>query len=124
MHRLKMILSIFFLYEDKKLLSPHHALLIVQMCISTILNTIRQVCGDPSKPVQTRRQLATDLEMFRSTEGRSLCCSDGHQNGISYWSAKKEVYVAQLDGFVKPGYQEKVYRLKKALYGLKQAPRA
>nr|GEY15021.1 retrovirus-related Pol polyprotein from transposon TNT 1-94 [Tanacetum cinerariifolium] len=36
---------------------------------------------------------------------------------------KKEVYVAQPDGFVDPGHLEKVYRLRKALYGLKQAPR-
>ncbi|GJY34676.1 retrovirus-related pol polyprotein from transposon TNT 1-94 [Tanacetum coccineum] len=37
---------------------------------------------------------------------------------------KKEVYVAQLDGFVDPYHLEKVYRLRKALYGLKQALRA
>ncbi|GKF92357.1 retrovirus-related pol polyprotein from transposon TNT 1-94, partial [Tanacetum coccineum] len=39
-------------------------------------------------------------------------------------SLKEEVYVKQPDGFVDPGHQEKVYRLRKALYGLKQAPRA
>nr|GEV39875.1 Gag-Pol polyprotein [Tanacetum cinerariifolium] len=37
---------------------------------------------------------------------------------------KKEVYVAQPDGFVDHVHQENVYRLRKALYGLKQAPRA
>ncbi|KAK8936281.1 hypothetical protein KSP39_PZI013961 [Platanthera zijinensis] len=37
---------------------------------------------------------------------------------------EEEVYVCQPEGFVKPGEEEKVYRLKKALYGLKQAPRA
>nr|GFD08926.1 retrovirus-related Pol polyprotein from transposon TNT 1-94 [Tanacetum cinerariifolium] len=37
---------------------------------------------------------------------------------------KKEVYVAQLNGFVDPGLPKKVYRLRKALYRLKQAPRA
>ncbi|GJU96549.1 ribonuclease H-like domain-containing protein [Tanacetum coccineum] len=37
---------------------------------------------------------------------------------------KKEVYVAQPDGFIDPDHSEKVYRLRKALYGLKQAPRA
>nr|GEV58069.1 copia protein [Tanacetum cinerariifolium] len=37
---------------------------------------------------------------------------------------KKEIYVAQPDGFVDPNHPEKVYRLRKALYGLKQAPRA
>nr|GEV96226.1 retrotransposon protein, putative, Ty3-gypsy subclass [Tanacetum cinerariifolium] len=37
---------------------------------------------------------------------------------------KKEVYVAQPDGFVDPDHPDKVYRQWKALYGLKQAPRA
>ncbi|GJS13580.1 ribonuclease H-like domain-containing protein [Tanacetum coccineum] len=37
---------------------------------------------------------------------------------------KKEVHVAQPDGFVDPDHPEKVYRLRKAIYGLKQAPRA
>ncbi|GKE70232.1 retrovirus-related pol polyprotein from transposon TNT 1-94 [Tanacetum coccineum] len=37
---------------------------------------------------------------------------------------KKEVYVAQPEGFVDPDYPEKVYLLRKALYGLEQAPRA
>ncbi|GJR69759.1 retrovirus-related pol polyprotein from transposon TNT 1-94 [Tanacetum coccineum] len=37
---------------------------------------------------------------------------------------KKEVYVAQPDGFLDPYHPEKVYHLRKALYGLKQAPRA
>nr|GEV67882.1 hypothetical protein [Tanacetum cinerariifolium] len=37
---------------------------------------------------------------------------------------KKEVYVAQPDGFIDLDHPEKVYRLRKALYGLNQAPRA
>ncbi|GKB20731.1 retrovirus-related pol polyprotein from transposon TNT 1-94, partial [Tanacetum coccineum] len=37
---------------------------------------------------------------------------------------KKEVYVAQPDGFVDLDHPDKVYRLRKALYGMKQAPRA
>ncbi|KAJ9552465.1 hypothetical protein OSB04_016510 [Centaurea solstitialis] len=37
---------------------------------------------------------------------------------------KEEVYVTQPEGFIKPGNENKVYRLVKALYGLKQAPRA
>nr|GEY25463.1 ribonuclease H-like domain, reverse transcriptase, RNA-dependent DNA polymerase [Tanacetum cinerariifolium] len=37
---------------------------------------------------------------------------------------KEEVYVTQLEGFKKPGNENKVYRYVKALYGLKQAPRA
>ena len=36
----------------------------------------------------------------------------------------EEVYVSQPEGFIVPGKEEHVYRLKKALYGLKQAPRA
>lgn len=36
----------------------------------------------------------------------------------------EEVYVAQPEGFVKKGQEQKVYKLIKALYGLRQAPRA
>jgi hypothetical protein len=36
----------------------------------------------------------------------------------------KEVYVAQLPGFVDDDNKHKVFRLRKALYGLRQAPRA
>lgn len=32
----------------------------------------------------------------------------------------EEVYVAQLEGFVKEGEEDKVYKLYKALYGLRQ----
>ena len=37
---------------------------------------------------------------------------------------EEEVYVEQPLGFVIPGSESKVCRLRKALYGLKQAPRA
>nr|GEY21971.1 retrovirus-related Pol polyprotein from transposon TNT 1-94 [Tanacetum cinerariifolium] len=37
---------------------------------------------------------------------------------------KKEVYIAQPEGFVDPDHPKKFYQLRKALYGLKQAPRA
>ncbi|GKB26996.1 retrovirus-related pol polyprotein from transposon TNT 1-94 [Tanacetum coccineum] len=37
---------------------------------------------------------------------------------------EEKVYVEQPQGYVIPGAEHKVYRLKKALYGLKQAPRA
>lgn len=36
----------------------------------------------------------------------------------------QDVYIEQLEGYVKKGQEEKVYRLMKDLYGLMQAPRA
>nr|GEX85180.1 ribonuclease H-like domain-containing protein [Tanacetum cinerariifolium] len=64
---------------------------------------LEQVRRNPSKQVQTRRQLKTDPEMCMF--------------------ALTEVYVAQSDEFVDPDHPEKFYRLRKALYGLKQAPK-
>ncbi|GKD28670.1 retrovirus-related pol polyprotein from transposon TNT 1-94 [Tanacetum coccineum] len=90
-------------------------------------NPLEQVRRDPSKSVQTRRQLARDLKicMFALTE-------ELHQfDRLNVWELAdkpfgktEEVYVSQPDRFVDPDHPEKVYRLKKALYGLKQAPRA
>nr|GEY59792.1 hypothetical protein [Tanacetum cinerariifolium] len=79
---------------------------------------LEQVHGNPSKPVQTRRQLATDPKMcmFALTMDVKATFFNGPLN--------EEVYVAQPDGFVNPDHPEKVYRLRKALYELKQAPRA
>nr|GEV91673.1 integrase, catalytic region, zinc finger, CCHC-type, peptidase aspartic, catalytic [Tanacetum cinerariifolium] len=65
---------------------------------------IKQVIGDPSKPVMTRNRLQTDAK---------VCIQ-----------LKKEVFVRQPDGFVDPEFPNHVYRLNKALYGLKQAPGA
>nr|GEW82407.1 hypothetical protein [Tanacetum cinerariifolium] len=79
---------------------------------------IEQVHGNPSRLVQTRRQLATDPEMY--TYALTMDVKMTFLNG----PLKEEVYVAQPNGFVDPDHPEKVYRLKKALYGLKQAPRA
>ncbi|GJY99206.1 retrovirus-related pol polyprotein from transposon TNT 1-94 [Tanacetum coccineum] len=114
---------------------------------------LAQVCGNLSKPVQTRRQLATDLEMskgYTQEEGidfeesfapiarleavRIFIAHAAHKSFLIYQMdvkttflnipLKEEVYVAQPDGFVDPDHPKKVYRLRKALYGLKQALRA
>ena len=37
---------------------------------------------------------------------------------------EEEIYIEQPPGFIMPGKEHLVYRLRKALYGLKQAPRA
>ncbi|KAL4387066.1 hypothetical protein GQ457_09G030440 [Hibiscus cannabinus] len=37
---------------------------------------------------------------------------------------EEDIYVCQPEGFVVPGEEHQVYKLKRALYGLKQAPRA
>ncbi|GKD07923.1 ribonuclease H-like domain-containing protein, partial [Tanacetum coccineum] len=92
---------------------------------------LEQVRGNPSKSVQTRRQLATDPEMCMF----ALTLRDSQEDGIDLRESLppvarleavaifEEVYVSQPDGFVDPDHSEKVYRLRKALYGLKQALR-
>nr|GEV19586.1 hypothetical protein [Tanacetum cinerariifolium] len=112
---------------------------------------LEQVRGNPSRPVQTRRQLATDPEMcmyaltVSTTEPKNIkeamadsawieaMQEDLYQFDILQMDVKtaflngplkEEVYVAQPDGFVDPDHPEKVYRIRKALYGSKQAPRA
>ncbi|GKE33414.1 retrovirus-related pol polyprotein from transposon TNT 1-94, partial [Tanacetum coccineum] len=112
-----------------------------------------QVRGNPSKPVQTRRQLATDSEMskcYAQEEGidfeesfapvarleavRIFVAHAAHKSFPIYQMdvkttflngpLKEDVYVAQPGGFIDPAHPEKVYRLRKVLYGLKQALRA
>nr|GFB65228.1 Gag-Pol polyprotein [Tanacetum cinerariifolium] len=112
---------------------------------------LEQVRRNPSRPVQTRRQLATDPEMCMYALTVSTAKPRNIKEAMAYsaWieamqeelhqfdrlqmdvktaflngPPKEEVYVAQPDGFVDPDHPEKVYRLSKALYGLKQAPRA
>ncbi|GKB48790.1 retrovirus-related pol polyprotein from transposon TNT 1-94 [Tanacetum coccineum] len=101
------------------------------------------VIGNPSRPVSTRKQLATNalwclynsvLLKFEPKNFKSAITEDYSKNMIIYQmdvktaflngKLKKEVYVSQPEGFVDPDHPTHVYRLKKALYGLKQAPRA
>nr|GEU48119.1 hypothetical protein [Tanacetum cinerariifolium] len=113
---------------------------------------LEQVCGNPSRPVQTRRQLASNPEMCMyalTEEGIDFeesfaliarlevvwifIAYAAHKSFPIYQMdvkttflngpLKEKVYVAQPDGFVNPDHPEKVYRLMKALYGLKHAPR-
>nr|GEW53601.1 hypothetical protein [Tanacetum cinerariifolium] len=90
---------------------------------------LEQVRRNPSRPVKTRRQLATDPEMYMyaltmsTVEPKNIKEMDV-KTAFLNGPLKEEVYVAQPDGFVDPDHSKKVYQLRKALYGLKQAPRA
>ncbi|GJR50081.1 retrovirus-related pol polyprotein from transposon TNT 1-94 [Tanacetum coccineum] len=115
--------------------------------------TRRTIFVKLSKPVQIRRQLATDPEMskgYAKEEGidfkesfalvarledvRIFVAYVAHKSFPIYHMdmkmeflngpLKEEVYVSQPDGFIDLDHPEKVYRLRKALYGLNQAPRA
>nr|GEX17016.1 retrovirus-related Pol polyprotein from transposon TNT 1-94 [Tanacetum cinerariifolium] len=133
----------------------------LDMLLGPLYDEFFNTCSNPSTNIQstsapsthtnTRRQLASDLEMCMYT----LTVSNAEPKNIkeamadSAWikamqeelhqfdrlqmdvktailngPLKEEVYVTQPDGFVDPDHPEKVYRLRKALYGLKQAPRA
>nr|GEZ03550.1 hypothetical protein [Tanacetum cinerariifolium] len=114
---------------------------------------LEQVCRNPSKLMQTRRQLATDPKMckgYAQEEGTDFKESfalvarletvwifvayAAHKSFPIYQMdvkmeiftspLKEEVYVSQLYGFFDLDHLEKVYRQQKVVYGLKQAPRA
>ncbi|GJU63830.1 retrovirus-related pol polyprotein from transposon TNT 1-94 [Tanacetum coccineum] len=105
-------------------------------------HSLEQVHGNPSKPVQTRRQLATDPEMskgYAQEEGIDFeesfapvarleavwifVAYAAHKSFPIYQMdvktsflngpLKEEVYVAQPDGFVDPSHPEKVYHFTK-----------
>nr|GEX76566.1 hypothetical protein [Tanacetum cinerariifolium] len=112
---------------------------------------LEQVHGNPSNPMQTRRQNATDPEMcmyaltVSTAEPKNIkevmddsAWIEAMQEELHQFDRlsmdikmaflngllKGEVYVAEPDGFIDPDHPEKVYPLIKALYALKQAPRA
>nr|GEZ08314.1 retrovirus-related Pol polyprotein from transposon TNT 1-94 [Tanacetum cinerariifolium] len=107
----------------------------------------KNVTGDPSRFVSTRKQLQTDAmqeerlnieESFSSVARieaiRIFVANAAHKNMTIYQTdvktaflngeLKEEVYISQPEGMVDQDNPSHVYKLKKALYGLKQAPRA
>nr|GEU48257.1 integrase, catalytic region, zinc finger, CCHC-type, peptidase aspartic, catalytic [Tanacetum cinerariifolium] len=96
---------------------------------------IDNVIGNPSRPVSTRKQLATDALWFARIEAIRIFIANASSKNMTIYQIdvkttflndelKEEVYVSQPEGFVDPDHPPHMYRLKKALYGLKQAPRA
>nr|GEX81212.1 copia protein [Tanacetum cinerariifolium] len=85
------------------------------------------VIGNPSRPVSTRKQLATDalcMVISTSTRRNMPIYQMDVKTALLNGELKEEVYVSQPEGFVDPDHPTHVCRLKKALYRLKQAPRA
>nr|GFA66587.1 hypothetical protein [Tanacetum cinerariifolium] len=117
-----------FFNADDEFTNPFYAPAqdVVETSSHNIDHPLEQVCGNPSRPVQTRRHLEADPEMcmfkltvtHKSIPSYQMDVKTAFLNGL----LKDEVYVAQPDGFVDPDHPEKVYRRRKTLYGLKQAP--
>nr|GEX67307.1 hypothetical protein [Tanacetum cinerariifolium] len=91
----------------------------------------KKVHGNPSKPMQTRRQLATDPKMFMFALTMSTVESKNIEEAMTNhaWIKAMQEEIHQFkrlkpDRFVDPDHPEKVYRLRKALNGLMKAPRA
>nr|GFB02799.1 hypothetical protein [Tanacetum cinerariifolium] len=85
----------------------------VQEVDESSLHNIEQVRGNPSKPVKTRQQLATDPEMFARLEAIWIFVAYAAHKSFSIYQMdvkteflngplKEEVYVAQPEGFVNP----------------------
>nr|GEU99063.1 retrovirus-related Pol polyprotein from transposon TNT 1-94 [Tanacetum cinerariifolium] len=113
---------------------------------------LKQVIGEPSRLVLTRKQLRTDGDMcmYALTEGidfeesfalvgrmeaiRIFLEYDAHKSfvvfqmdiktALLHGTLKEDIYVCQPKGFIDVDHPSHVYKLKKALYGLKQAPKA
>nr|GEZ91792.1 hypothetical protein [Tanacetum cinerariifolium] len=77
---------------------------------------LEQVRKNPSRPLQTRRQLATDLEMCMY----ALTVSTAEPKNIKEAMADS----AWIEAMQEELHQFDRLQLRKALYGLKQAPRA
>nr|GEY59644.1 retrovirus-related Pol polyprotein from transposon TNT 1-94 [Tanacetum cinerariifolium] len=92
--------------QDDEFTNPFYAP--TQEVVESSSYNIEQVCGNPSRPVQTRRQLAIDPEMYMYALTMST-------------AEPKSIKEAMADSTWIEVMQEELHQ--KALYGMKQAPR-